>query len=46
MQRTGYFHFSSIAEINLLHYNAAGVVRQLDGPAAEEKWVAGVLQRG
>lgn len=43
-QRTGYFHFSSIAEINLLHYNAAGVVRQLDGPAAEESWVDQVLQ--
>ncbi|WP_426061193.1 hypothetical protein [Hymenobacter sp. B1770] len=41
--RTGYFHFSSIAEINLLHYNAAGVVRQVDGPAAEDKWVAAVL---
>ena len=43
-QRTGYFHFSSIAEINLLQYNAAGVVRQLQGPAAEEKWVIAVLQ--
>jgi hypothetical protein len=43
-QRTGYFHFSSIAEINMLHYNAAGVVRQLDGPQAEESWVAGVLR--
>lgn len=43
-QRTGYFHFSSIAEINLLHYNAAGVVRQLDGPVTEEKWVASVLR--
>ncbi|SFQ56197.1 hypothetical protein [Hymenobacter arizonensis] len=42
-ERTGYFHFSSIADINLLHYNAAGVVRQVDGPAAEEKWVAAVL---
>jgi hypothetical protein len=42
-QRTGYFHFSSIADINLLHYNAAGVVRQVEGPAAEEAWVAGVL---
>ena len=42
-QRTGYFHFSSITEINLLHYNAAGVVRQTAGPAAEERWVAGVL---
>ncbi len=44
-ERTGYFHFSSIAQINLLHYNAAGVVRQLDGPAAEERWVAGVLRQ-
>lgn len=43
-QRTGYFHFSSITEINLLHYNAAGVVRQLQGPEVEEKWVAGVLR--
>ncbi len=43
-QRTGYFHFSSIADINLLHYNAAGVVRQLQGPQAEETWVAGVLR--
>ena len=43
-QRTGYFHLSSIAEINLLHYNAAGVVRQLQGPVAEEKWVADVLR--
>ena len=43
-QRTGYFHFSSITEINLLHYNAAGVVRQTEGPAAEEAWVAQVLR--
>ena len=43
-QRTGYFHFSSIAEINLLHYNAAGVVQQLEGPVAEESWVAKVLR--
>ena len=42
-QRTGYFHFSSIAEINLLHYNAAGVIRQAKGGAAEEEWVASVL---
>ncbi|GAA3978090.1 hypothetical protein [Hymenobacter antarcticus] len=42
-QRTGYLHFSSIAEINLLHYNAAGVVRQIEGPAVEEEWVANVL---
>ena len=43
-QRTKYFHFSSIAEINLLHYNAAGVVRQIDGRAAEEKWINNVLR--
>ncbi|MDB5236492.1 MAG: hypothetical protein JWR44_3485 [Hymenobacter sp.] len=43
-QRTGYFHFSSIAEINLLHYNAAGAVREVEGPAAEELWVASVLR--
>lgn len=43
MQRTGYFHFSSIAEINLLHYNAAGVMRQVGGPQSEAKWVAAVL---
>ena len=43
-QRTGYAHFSSIAEINLLHYNAAGVLRQTAGPAAEETWVASVLK--
>ena len=43
-QRTGYFHYSSIAEINLLQYNAAGVLRQLEGPAAEEKWVDEVLE--
>ncbi|MFC7666064.1 hypothetical protein ACFQT0_00390 [Hymenobacter humi] len=42
--RTGYFHFSSIAEINLLHYNAAGVLRQVEGPTAEERWVASVLR--
>ncbi|MBD2721373.1 hypothetical protein [Hymenobacter armeniacus] len=43
-QRTGFFHFSSITDINLLHYNAAGVVRQVQGAEAEEKWVAGVLR--
>jgi hypothetical protein len=43
-QRTGYFHFSSIADINLLHYNAAGVVRQVTGQAAEEQWIAAVLR--
>ena len=43
-QRTGYFHFSSIAEINLLHYNAAGVVREVAGPVAEGAWVASVVR--
>ncbi|MBF9224201.1 hypothetical protein [Hymenobacter ruricola] len=42
--RTGYFHFSSITDINLLHYNAAGVVRQTAGAVAEDAWVANVLQ--
>lgn len=44
-QRTGYFHFSSIAEINLLQYNAAGVLRQIAGPEVEEQWVRKVLDR-
>jgi hypothetical protein len=43
-QRTGNFHFSSITDINLLHYNAAGVVRQINGIEAEEKWVDDVLR--
>jgi hypothetical protein len=42
-RRTGYFHFSSITDINMLHYNAAGVMKQLDGPQAEERWVTDVL---
>lgn len=42
-QRTGYFHFSSITEINLLHYNAAGVVRQVQGQVAEDAWLAHIL---
>lgn len=34
--RTGYFHFSSIAEINLLHYNVRGVLQATEGlPAAD-----------
>ena len=44
-QRTGYFHFSSIAEINLLQYNAAGVLRQVAGLEVEEKWVTQVVER-
>jgi hypothetical protein len=43
-QRTVYFHFSSIADINLLHYNAAGVLRRAQGPAAEDAWVAHTLR--
>ena len=43
--RTGYVHFSSISDINLLHYNAAGTLRQARGPAAEAAWVAAVLRR-
>ena len=44
-QRTGYFHFSSIADTNLLHYNAAGVVRQTQGPASEDAWLDAVLRQ-
>ena len=44
LNRTGYFHFSSIAEINLLHYNAAGVLRQTEGQQVAEQWVAEVLR--
>ncbi|GAA4359971.1 hypothetical protein GCM10023185_27160 [Hymenobacter saemangeumensis] len=43
-QRTGFYHFSSIAEINLLHYNGAGVVRQLYGKETEDQWVSDVLR--
>jgi len=41
--RTGYFHFSSIAEINLLRYNVRGVLQATEGPAAAEKFVRGTL---
>ena len=44
-QRTGYAQFSSISTINLLHYNAAGVLRQAQGPATENAWTAHVLRR-
>ena len=43
--RTGYWQFSSISTINLLHYNAAGVLRQAEGPTAENAWTAAVLRR-
>ncbi|MCA8832817.1 hypothetical protein [Hymenobacter pini] len=41
--RTGYFHFSSITEINLLRYNVRGVLQTTEGPAAAEKFVHGTL---
>jgi hypothetical protein len=44
-QRTGYAQFSSISTINLLHYNAAGVLRQAEGATAENAWTAAVLRR-
>ncbi|MFD2784819.1 hypothetical protein [Hymenobacter rubripertinctus] len=41
--RTGYFHFSSIAEINLLRYNARGVLQAAEGPEAAEQFVRRTL---
>ena len=41
--RTGYFHFSSIAEINLLRYNVRGVLQATEGPAAAEQFVRTTL---
>ena len=41
--RTGYFHFSSIAEINLLRYNVRGVLQATEGPVAAEEFVRGTL---
>ncbi|GGG57967.1 hypothetical protein [Hymenobacter glacieicola] len=41
--RTGYFHFSSIAEINLLRYNARGVLQATEGPVAAERFVRGTV---
>ncbi|GAB3229689.1 hypothetical protein GCM10027346_15320 [Hymenobacter seoulensis] len=37
--RTGYFHFSSIAGINLLRYNIRGVLQATEGPEAAEAFV-------
>ncbi|MET4108780.1 hypothetical protein [Hymenobacter sp. UYP22] len=42
-QQTGYFHFSSISEINLLRYNARGVLQAAQGPAAAEQFVRATL---
>ncbi|GAB2791913.1 hypothetical protein HNQ93_003544 [Hymenobacter luteus] len=41
--RTGYFHFSSITEINLLRYNVRGVLQAAEGPAAAENFVRSTL---
>ncbi|OON66812.1 hypothetical protein B0919_20835 [Hymenobacter sp. CRA2] len=45
-QRTGYFHFSSIAEINLLRYNVRGVLRKTQGTEAAEHFVAATVRAG
>lgn len=37
--QTGYWHFSSIAGINLLRYNTSAVLRATDGPAAANAFV-------
>lgn len=36
---TGYWHFSAIADINLLRYNTSAVLRAADGPAAADAFV-------
>ncbi|WP_139924617.1 hypothetical protein [Hymenobacter sp. DG01] len=41
--RTGYFHYSSITEINLLRYNVRGVLQATEGPAAAESFVRSTL---
>ncbi|MDU0372598.1 hypothetical protein ACFPAF_19510 [Hymenobacter endophyticus] len=42
-RQTGYFHFSSISEINLLRYNARGVLQAAQGSAAAEQFVRATL---
>ena len=42
-QRTGYAHFSSITDINLLHYNAYGTLMQARGPVRAEAWLDSAL---
>ncbi|RPD47195.1 hypothetical protein DNI29_13695 [Hymenobacter sediminis] len=37
--QTGYFHFSNIAEINLLHYNVHGVLQATEGIQAADAFV-------
>lgn len=39
-KQTGYFHFSSIAEINLLRYNVRAVLQKTEGYEAAEQFVA------
>ncbi|RSK47296.1 hypothetical protein [Hymenobacter rigui] len=41
--RTGYFHYSSIAEINLLRYNVRGVLQAAEGPQKAEQFVRATL---
>lgn len=38
-ERTGYFHFSSITEINLLRYNVRAVLQKTEGPEAAEQFL-------
>ncbi|MBO3271384.1 hypothetical protein [Hymenobacter defluvii] len=38
-QRTGLFHFSSIATINLLHYNTEGVLRRTEGAVVADHFI-------
>ena len=38
-QRTGLFHFSSIATINLLHYNTEGVLRRTEGAIVADQFI-------
>ncbi|WP_400194181.1 hypothetical protein [Hymenobacter sp. B81] len=44
-QRTGYFHFSSIAEINLLRYNVRAVLRKVEGPEAADRHLDAIIAR-
>ncbi|QJX47261.1 hypothetical protein HMJ29_10060 [Hymenobacter taeanensis] len=39
LERTGYWHFSSIAEINLLRYNVRAVLQYTEGAEAAEQFL-------
>jgi hypothetical protein len=39
LERTGYFHFSSITEINLLRYNVRAVLQKTEGTEAAEQFL-------